>query len=124
MYYNIGNMDQTWRVAPAMKAGAADHIWLIDEINDYIRIFANEEGYRFLGSIRMTGSPGWITMGLGGRYAYISSGDVPRARTPAHSPRRDYLTCIRQANVRQTAWCDEEYSSSPHSFGRVARRNV
>jgi hypothetical protein len=33
-------------------------------------------GLKFVGSIKMTASPGWITMGLGGRYAYISSGDV------------------------------------------------
>ena len=51
-------------------------VWVVDGINDYVRIFANDEGYRFLGSIRMTASPGWISMGLGGRYAYISSGDV------------------------------------------------
>jgi DNA-binding beta-propeller fold protein YncE len=51
-------------------------IWVVDGINNYIRIFANAEGYRFLGSIKMTASPGWITMGLGGRYAYVSSGDV------------------------------------------------
>ena len=47
---------------------------------DYIRIFATAEGYRFLGSIKMTASPGWITMGLGGRYAYVSSGDVVDVR--------------------------------------------
>jgi hypothetical protein len=29
---NIGNMHQTWRVAPAMEVGATDHVWLIDEI--------------------------------------------------------------------------------------------
>lgn len=51
-------------------------IWVVDGINDCIRVFANEAGYRFLGSIRLTASPGWITMGLGGRYAYVSSGDV------------------------------------------------
>lgn len=51
-------------------------VWVVDGINDYVRIFANDEGYRFLGSIRMTASPGWVSMGLGGRYAYISSGDV------------------------------------------------
>ena len=51
-------------------------VWVVDGINDYLRIFANAEGYRFLGSIRMTASPGWITLGLGGRYADASSGDV------------------------------------------------
>jgi DNA-binding beta-propeller fold protein YncE len=57
-------------------ANQETQIWVVDGINDSIRIFANEPGYRFLGSIKLTASPGWISMGLGGRYAYISSGDV------------------------------------------------
>ena len=51
-------------------------ICVADGINDCIRVFANEEGYRFPGSIETTASPGWISMGLRGRYAYVSSGDV------------------------------------------------
>jgi DNA-binding beta-propeller fold protein YncE len=64
-------------------ANGETQIWVVDGINDAIRIFANQEGYRFLGSIKMTASPGWITMGLGGRYAYISSGDVVDVRRTA-----------------------------------------
>jgi len=57
-------------------ANQETQIWVVDGINDSIHLFANESGYRFLGSIQLTSSPGWIVMGLGGRYAYISSGDV------------------------------------------------
>jgi IS1 family transposase len=32
MYYNFGRVHQTLRVTPAMEAGIADHVWLIDEI--------------------------------------------------------------------------------------------
>jgi hypothetical protein len=32
MYYNFGRVHQTLRVTPAMEAGAADHVWSIEEI--------------------------------------------------------------------------------------------
>ena len=32
LYYNFGRVHQTLRVAPAMEAGLADHVWTVEEI--------------------------------------------------------------------------------------------
>ncbi len=32
MYYNFCRVHQTLRVTPAMEAGIADHIWMMDEL--------------------------------------------------------------------------------------------
>ena len=32
MYYNFGRIHKTLRVTPAMEAGVADHVWLLEEI--------------------------------------------------------------------------------------------
>ena len=32
MHYNFGRIHQSLRVAPAMEAGIADHVWSLDEI--------------------------------------------------------------------------------------------
>jgi hypothetical protein len=32
MYYNFARVHQTLRVTPAMEAGLADHVWVIEEI--------------------------------------------------------------------------------------------
>lgn len=32
MYYNFGRVHQTLRVTPAMEAGIADHVWILEEI--------------------------------------------------------------------------------------------
>lgn len=32
MWYNFGRVHQTLRVTPAMEAGVADHVWLVEEI--------------------------------------------------------------------------------------------
>jgi DNA-binding beta-propeller fold protein YncE len=52
-------------------------VWLLDGINDYIHIFDNTVmPPRQVASIKTTAGPYWITVGLDGRLAYVSSGDV------------------------------------------------
>lgn len=52
-------------------------IWIVDGINNYIHIFDNTVmPPRQKDSIKTTAGPYWITVGLDGRLAYISSGDV------------------------------------------------
>jgi len=52
-------------------------VWVVDGINNYIHIFdITGKTPRFADSIKLTGAPGWITMGFDGRYAYVSSGDI------------------------------------------------
>jgi DNA-binding beta-propeller fold protein YncE len=52
-------------------------VWLSDGINDYIHIFDNTVmPPKQIESIKTTGGPYWITVGLDGNLAYVSSGDV------------------------------------------------
>lgn len=32
MHYNFGRVHKTLRVTPAMQAGVADHVWMLEEI--------------------------------------------------------------------------------------------
>lgn len=57
-------------------------VWLSDGLNNYIHIFENTVmPPRQIADIKTTGGPYWITMGLDGKLAYISSGDVIDVRT-------------------------------------------
>jgi len=57
-------------------------IWIVDGINNYIHIFDNTvTPPRQKDSIKTTAGPYWITVGLDGRLAYISSGDVIDMKT-------------------------------------------
>ena len=80
---------QNWqtRPRPRIPHGCPSHgialtpdekeVWIADGINNYIHIFDNTVvPPRQIGSIKTTAGPYWITVGLDGRLAYISSGDV------------------------------------------------
>jgi DNA-binding beta-propeller fold protein YncE len=57
-------------------------LWIVDGINNYIHIFDNTVmPPRQMDSIKTTAGPYWITVGLDGRLAYISSGDVIDIKT-------------------------------------------
>ena len=52
-------------------------VWLADGINDYIHIFDNTVmPPKQIESIKTTAGPYWITVGLDGKLAYVSSGDI------------------------------------------------
>jgi DNA-binding beta-propeller fold protein YncE len=57
-------------------------LWLDDGLNNVIHIFDNTQmPPKEVGSIKTTAGPYWITMGLDGKRAYISSGDVIDVKT-------------------------------------------
>jgi DNA-binding beta-propeller fold protein YncE len=57
-------------------------VWIADGINNCIHIFDNTQmPPRQVASIKTTAGPYWITVGLDGKRAYISSGDVIDMRT-------------------------------------------
>lgn len=52
-------------------------VWLADGMNDYIHIFDNTVmPPKQIESIKTTAGPYWITVGLDGKLAYVSSGDI------------------------------------------------
>ena len=57
-------------------------IWLADGINNYIHIFDNTRmPPKQMESIKTTAGPYWITVGLDGKLAYVSSGDIIDIKT-------------------------------------------
>ena len=52
-------------------------VWVVDGINNYIHIFDNTKTPpRQIDSIKTSAGPYWITVGLDGKLAYVSSSDV------------------------------------------------
>jgi DNA-binding beta-propeller fold protein YncE len=57
-------------------------VWIVDGINNYVHIFDNtQETPVLVDSVKTSEGPAWITIGLGGTRAYVSSGDVIDTRT-------------------------------------------
>ncbi len=57
-------------------------VWLCDGINNYIHVFDNTQmPPKQVASIKTTAGPYWITVGLDGKLAYCSSGDVIDMKT-------------------------------------------
>ena len=57
-------------------------VWLADGINNYIHIFDNTKmPPKQVDSIKTTAGPYWITIGIDGKLAYVSSGDIIDIKT-------------------------------------------
>lgn len=85
---------EKWNVSPRPRIphGCPSHgialtndekeVWLADGINNYIHIFDNTKTPpRQIESIKTSAGPYWITVGIGGKLAYVSSGDVIDMKT-------------------------------------------
>jgi len=56
-------------------------IWLTDGMFNKIHIFSNTDDPQEIDTIDTSAGPFWITMGLDGTYAYVSSGDIIDVKT-------------------------------------------
>jgi DNA-binding beta-propeller fold protein YncE len=56
-------------------------IWVTDGIFNKIHIFSNTDDPKEIDTIDMSSGPYWITFGLDGKYAYVSSSDVVDVKT-------------------------------------------
>jgi DNA-binding beta-propeller fold protein YncE len=85
---------ENWNITPRPRIphGCPSHgialtndekeIWLADGLNNYVHIFDNTRTPpRQINSIKTTAGPYWITVGLDGTLAYVSSGDVIDMKT-------------------------------------------
>jgi DNA-binding beta-propeller fold protein YncE len=85
---------EKWNVTPRPRVphGCPSHgialtndeteVWLADGINNYIHIFDNTKTPpKQVESIKTSAGPYWITVGLDGKLAYVSSGDVIDMKT-------------------------------------------
>jgi len=85
---------EKWNVTPRPRIphGCPSHgialtpdekeLWLADGINNYIHIFDNTQmPPKQVDSIKTTAGPYWITVGLDGKLAYVSSGDIIDTKT-------------------------------------------
>jgi len=85
---------EKWNVSPRPRIphGCPSHgialtpdereLWVADGINNYIHIFDNTVmPPKQISSIKTTAGPYWITVGLDGKLAYVSSGDIIDMKT-------------------------------------------
>src|SRR3954447_5748328 len=85
---------EKWNVTPRPRIphGCPSHgialtndekeLWLVDGINNYIHIFDNTKmPPKQMESIKTSAGPYWITVGLDGKLAYVSSGDIIDMKT-------------------------------------------
>ena len=85
---------EKWNVTPRPRIphGCPSHgialtndekeLWVVDGINNYIHIFDNTKmPPKQMESIKTSAGPYWITVGLDGKLAYVSSGDVIDMKT-------------------------------------------
>lgn len=85
---------EKWNVTPRPRIphGCPSHgialtndekeVWLADGINNYIHIFDNTKNPpKQIESIKTSAGPYWITVGIDGKLAYVSSGDVIDMKT-------------------------------------------
>lgn len=85
---------EKWNVTPRPRIphGCPSHgialtpdereLWVVDGINNYIHIFDNTVmPPRQIESVKTNDGPYWITVGLDGKLAYVSSGDIIDIKT-------------------------------------------
>jgi len=56
-------------------------VWVVDGMFNKIHIFSNTDDPKEIYTIDTTDGPFWITFGLDGKYAYVSSGDIIDVKT-------------------------------------------
>ena len=91
---NSGDWKSKWNATPKPRIphGCPSHgialvnnekeIWVADGINDLIHIFDNtKETPVEIATIKPTHGVYWMTIGLDGKYAYVSSGDIIDTKT-------------------------------------------
>jgi hypothetical protein len=92
-----------YRTGPTKRHGCPSHgialtpdekeLWLTDAFNQRIHIFdLTLMPPEQVGEIKLHDQPGWITFGLGGQYAYPSTGEVIDARS------RTIVTVLKDEN--------------------------
>ncbi len=80
-----------WNMGPVRRHGNPSHgialtpdekeIWLADGHNMRVHVFSAEKPYQQLTTIPVQDMPGWISLSIGGKYVYSSSGEVIEAKT-------------------------------------------
>jgi DNA-binding beta-propeller fold protein YncE len=82
-----------WNASPKPKVGHGcpshgialtpdeSEVWVTDGIFNKIHIFSNTDSPKEIDTLNLAAGPFWITIGLDGRYAFVSSGDVVEVRT-------------------------------------------
>jgi DNA-binding beta-propeller fold protein YncE len=82
------NWHAKWDVSPRPRIphGCPSHgialtpdekeVWVTDGLFNKIHIFSNTDDPKEIDTIDTTGGPFWMTFGVDGHYAYVSSGDV------------------------------------------------
>jgi DNA-binding beta-propeller fold protein YncE len=87
MIHRVEVEGYTWKGNPRIPHGVPSHgvamspdekeVWVADGVNQYVHVFdATVMPPKQFKSIKTREVPAWITFGVGGKYLYLSSGDV------------------------------------------------
>ena len=102
-------------------------LWLDDGLNNCIHIFDNTQmPPKEVGMIKTTAGPYWITMGLDGKRAYISSGDVIDVKTHkiVGSLRDEYGRVMHSEKLLDTLFVDGKLTRVSNQFGNGLRAST
>lgn len=130
---------EKWNVTPRPRIphGCPSHgialtqdekgIWLADGINNYIHIFDNTEmPPRQIESIKTTAGPYWITIGIDGRLAYVSSGDIIdiKRRRIIGQMKDEYGRTVHSEKLLDMLFTDGKLTRVANQFGNGLGRGA
>jgi hypothetical protein len=95
-------------------------VWVSDGLNNYIHIFDNTKmPPRQIQSIKTTGGAYWITVGLGGKLAYVSSGDVidMQTRKIVGQMKDEYGRTMHSEKLLDMVFTDGKLTRVANQFG-------
>jgi DNA-binding beta-propeller fold protein YncE len=95
-------------------------VWIADGINGYIHIFDNtKDTPQLVDSIKTTEFPAWITIGLDGKYAYVSSGDIidTKTRKIVGQMKDEYGRLMRSEKLLDMTFRDGKLQRVADQFG-------
>src|SRR5437016_9970420 len=123
---------EKWNVTPRPRIphGCPSHgialtpdekeLWLADGINNYIHIFDNTKmPPKQIESIKTTAGPYWITVGLDGKLAYVSSGHVidMKTRKIVAQMRDEYGRPMHSEKLLDMAFANGKLTRVANQFG-------
>jgi DNA-binding beta-propeller fold protein YncE len=95
-------------------------VWIVDGLNDFVHVFDNTVETPVLKySIKTGKGPAWITVGLDGKYAYVSSGDIIDMKTHQiiGQMKDEYGRVMRSEKLLDMAFRDGKLQRVSNQFG-------
>jgi DNA-binding beta-propeller fold protein YncE len=102
-------------------------VWIVDGLNDFVHVFDNTVETPVLKhSIKTGKGPAWITVGLDGKYAYVSSGDIIDIKTHrvVDQMKDEYGKVMRSEKLLDMTFRDGKLQRVSNQFGNGEAKAV